>query len=253
MPEDPAAPQYDGAHVGFPPGTRKKQESGAVPFFSMAAFFGATGSPAATSPNFRPLRSRPIAPHDVWTRHMNDSPADLDRYELVPGASEQRFSRFMRVMVRVMGNIFGATIFFVMQVLVKDNCHLGPRDLHRRARRPGRRWDHLFSSRKVAGSQFGSSRHLCLHHAAHRGSHRRPEGHRGDRPGLPRHLAVTLGPKGSELWIRGRTEVPRCALSSNNSKMVASIVYAGVGVPNRVPVPHRRESPSHSHISPRRD
>ncbi|WP_104100668.1 hypothetical protein [Cryobacterium sp. M96] len=37
-----------------------------------------------------------------------------------------------------------------------------------------------------------------------------------DRPRLRQHFVVTLGPKGIELWGRGRTDVPRMALPWND-------------------------------------
>jgi len=52
---------------------------------------------------------------------MINIPGDLDRYELVPGVSEHRLSRIIRVVARVMSIIFGATIFFVTQAIQDES------------------------------------------------------------------------------------------------------------------------------------
>ena len=52
---------------------------------------------------------------------MIDIPWDLDRYELVPGVSEHRLSRSIRVVARVLSIIFGATIFFVTQAIQDES------------------------------------------------------------------------------------------------------------------------------------
>lgn len=41
-----------------------------------------------------------------------------------------------------------------------------------------------------------------------------------DRPRLPQHFAITLGPKGIEIWGRGRAEIPRFALPWNDVEHV---------------------------------
>lgn len=41
-----------------------------------------------------------------------------------------------------------------------------------------------------------------------------------DRPRLPQHFAVTLGPKGIEIWGRGRAAIPRFALAWNEVEYV---------------------------------